>query len=212
MKLNIEELADKVNELVDKELDNKQGSIKDARQSNILSTRRIRDYMTKGLLHKPNGTKEKWFDESHVNALVAIRLLQHNGLSEQYIMSSSVKENIENNLYEQQNEAMDFLNSLSGQSISPNHFKGSPIMASTSLSENFTSYSTNSRDVLKKDSLLLSNLVQSSKPYTQFNEYCVDKEFGVYLKVDSKMNNSTQLELFEKLQKEIKSLKEKKHD
>ncbi len=212
MKLNIEELADKVNELVDKELDNKQGSIKDARQSNILSTRRIRDYMTKGLLHKPNGTKEKWFDESHVNALVAIRLLQHNGLSEQYIMSSSVKENIENNLYEQQNEAMDFLNSLSRQSISPNHFKGSPIMASASLSENLTSYSTNSRDVLKKDSLLLSNLVQSSKPYTQFNEYCVDKEFGVYLKVDSKMNNSTQLELFEKLQKEIKSLKERKND
>lgn len=211
MKLNIEELADKVNELIDKELNNKQGTIKDARQSSVLSTRRIRDYMTKGLLHKPNGTKEKWFDESHVNALVSIRLLQHNGLSEQYIMSSSLKENIEN---EQQNDALNFLSSLSSlsaQTNNTNYFRNNPIMASSSLSENFGSYSTSS-DVLKKDSLLLNNLVQSSKPFTQFNEYCVDKEFGVYLKVDSKMNNSTQLELFEKLQKEIKSLKEKKND
>ncbi len=213
MKLNIEELANKVNELIDEELSNKQEHIKDARQSSVLSTRRIRDYMTKGLLHKPQGSKEKWFDETHVNALVALRLLQHNGLSEQYILSSSTKQDIQETSYEQKNEALDFLNSIQ-TNTSSNYLNNNQIFASGALpkQESMSAYSANTRDVLKKDSILLSNLVQSSKPFTQFNEYCVDKDFGVYLKIDSKMNNSNQMELFEKLQKEIKNLKEKKND
>lgn len=215
MKLNIEELANKVNEIINEELNSKQEHIRDARQSSVLSTRRIRDYMTKGLLHKPQGTKEKWFDETHVSALVSLRMLQHNGLSEQYILSSSSKENFqEENSLEQKNEALNFLNSIQTNS-NQNFFNNQPsILASTGLNtkEGFKAYSTSTRDMLKKDSVLLSSLVQSSKPFTQFNEYCVDKDFGVYLKIDSKMNNSTQIELFEKLQKEIKNLKEKKND
>jgi DNA-binding transcriptional MerR regulator len=86
MKLTIEQLADKVNELISEKFKESPESIKDGRQSSVLSTRRIRDYITKGLVEKPVGAgREKWFDETHINKLVSLRLLQHNGLSDQYI-------------------------------------------------------------------------------------------------------------------------------
>jgi hypothetical protein len=90
MKLTIEQLADKVNELIAEKFKNQPELIKDGRQSSVLSTRRIRDYITKGLIEKPVGSgREKWFDNSHVDALISLRLLQHNGLSDQYIMNST---------------------------------------------------------------------------------------------------------------------------
>jgi DNA-binding transcriptional MerR regulator len=89
MKLTIEQLADKVNELISEKFKDQPESIKDGRQSSVLSTRRIRDYITKGLIEKPVGAgREKWFDNSHVDALVSLRLLQHNGLSDYYIKNS----------------------------------------------------------------------------------------------------------------------------
>lgn len=206
MKLNIDELASKVNDIISKDLESKSDLIKDGRQSNVLSARRIRDYMTKGLIHKPFGTKEKWFDESHVNALVALRKLQHNGLSEQYIISSSTHEYLEEKLSDQQNDAINFLNSISSSSVARSNGLIGSAYSAKSLQPQAATQS------LAKDSALLNSLMQSSKPFTQYNEYCVDKDFGVYLKFDSKLNNSMQAVLVEKLQKEIKNLKENKND
>ncbi len=82
---NIQELADKVNELLKKE-DKLRLSIKDSRINLELSERRIRDYMTKGLLEKPlqDGSK-KWFNDKHVDQLFSIRKLQIQGISESVI-------------------------------------------------------------------------------------------------------------------------------
>lgn len=86
MKLTIQELADIVNEQLKDEVEFK----KDSRQSSVVSERRIRDYMTKGMLSKPYGDgKNKWFDEKHVEQLVALRLLQMRGLSDQYIVDNA---------------------------------------------------------------------------------------------------------------------------
>ena len=99
IKLTIEDLSKKVNEILEDHFKTHPEMISDARQSNILSTRRIRDYLTKGLIPKPFSTgegKQKWFDHTHVDALVALRLLQHNGLSEQYISKELDKNSILN--------------------------------------------------------------------------------------------------------------------
>jgi DNA-binding transcriptional MerR regulator len=96
MKLTIEQLADKVNDIISEKFKESPELIKDGRQSSVLSTRRIRDYMTKGLIEKRVGDgKEKWFDDSHVEQLVSLRLLQHNGLSDQYI-KTEVLNNLSN--------------------------------------------------------------------------------------------------------------------
>ena len=85
-KLTIQELAQEVNS----ELKKTVSSATDARYSQEISERRIRDYMTKGLLDKPFGQgREKWFSQSHIEKLLALRNLQADGLSDQYLKKLS---------------------------------------------------------------------------------------------------------------------------
>lgn len=86
MKLTIQELANIVNEQLKEEVESK----KDSRQSSVVSERRIRDYMTKGMMSKPFGDgKQKWFGQKHVDQLLALRVLQLRGLSDQYILDNA---------------------------------------------------------------------------------------------------------------------------
>lgn len=118
MKLTIEELANKVNQLLCKKLDS--NLLRDGRQSTEISTRRIRDYITKGLLKNPIGNgREKWFGQDHVEELLALRLLQHNGLSDQYIINSTntnkneeLFDNTKNRDDVIKNEAINYLKSI----------------------------------------------------------------------------------------------------
>ena len=169
IKLTIEDLSDKVNEILEDHFKTHPEMISDARQSNILSTRRIRDYLTKGLIPKPFSTgegKQKWFDQTHVDALVALRLLQHNGLSEQYISKELDKNSVlnesfytssdnaesslpnepklaSNSINNLQSDALQFLNSLKNNTQSPEN-RDSNIGASASIANglNLKSYTT----------------------------------------------------------------------
>jgi DNA-binding transcriptional MerR regulator len=77
MKLSIEELADKVNQ----DLVNLKSE--DKRLSNNLSVRRIRDYISKGLLDKPfKDGKNIYFTELHYDKLIVLRTSQYDGLSD----------------------------------------------------------------------------------------------------------------------------------
>ena len=174
IKLTIEDLAEKVNEILEDHFKTHPEMISDARQSNILSTRRIRDYLTKGLIPKPFSTgegKQKWFDQTHIDALVALRLLQHNGLSEQYISkeldknsvlnesfyasSDNTESSIPNNsvlttnsINNLQSDALQFLNSLKNNTQSPENRDSKSLSnnigfsASIANSLNLKSYTT----------------------------------------------------------------------
>lgn len=242
MKLTIEQLADKVNQLIADNFKESPELIKDGRQSSVLSTRRIRDYITKGLIEKPVGSgREKWFDESHVNSLVSLRLLQHNGLSDQYILSSTKSEllkdssnyeyvseeslglldstnlNYKSDDEKLQNNAMDFLHSIqkgNTKELSPN-IGASLNMMTGSLGATSSSLSSSAEKKLfatQADTDLLRSLSQSK--YRQFNEYVVDEKLGVFLKVDSKTDTTLQKKLLETLKNEIinHNNKENKND
>jgi len=225
MKLTIEELADKVNELIADKCKEQPELVKDGRQSSILSTRRIRDYITKGLIEKPVGSgREKWFDESHINALVSLRLLQHNGLSDQYIMNSTKVDNALNpfissysneepqKLYGStslnalssddeimQNDALDFLKSLQGGKSAQAQSLSSAEAATNSISKD----KSLSMDLqgYSTNADLLRSLNQTK--YRQFNEYLIDEKLGVFLKVDSKTDMVLQKQLLETIKNEI---------
>jgi DNA-binding transcriptional MerR regulator len=231
MQLTIEQLADKVNEVIAEHFKEQPESIKDGRQSSTLSTRRIRDYITKGLIEKPTGTgREKWFDETHVNALVSLRLLQHNGLSEQYILSSTKLDNSdayldssylseEKELTESdlRNDAFDFLKNLQtpkSNSLDKSNFKSNlksidehnKLVASSALIGSANAQSLNSLSsyaAKEVDINLLKNFSQSQVKMKQFNEYVVDENLGVMLKVDSKLDGVLQKKLCETLKQEI---------
>lgn len=234
MQLTIEQLADKVNEVIVERFKDQPESIKDGRQSSILSTRRIRDYITKGLIEKPTGNgREKWFDESHINALVSLRLLQHNGLSEQYILSSTKLDNTEsyssseslflsgsslkekiNNDKDLQINAFDFLKNLQSpkelNSLEKSNFRSivehTKLVASSALSgsTNQSLGSLNSYTSAKSEDInLLKTFTQSQIKMKQFNEYVVDEGIGVMLKVDSKVDGVLQKRLCETIKQEI---------
>ncbi len=201
IKLTIEELADMVNAELKK---NGESSL-DKRQSETLTVRRIRDYISKGLINKPYGSKYKWFDMSHVNALVSIRKLQHSGLSEKYIKNSAYSSSVEDQV---QNDAMSFLSSLVGDSQlqkSDNINNKSNLIAS-SLS---ASTLANNRLVgnTKETQKLMKGLSDSLSQYTQYNEYCADKELGIFLKCNSAVNQDLQMKILNELKNNIKKHK-----
>ena len=242
MKLTIEQLADKVNELIAEKSKEQPELIKDGRQSSILSTRRIRDYITKGLIEKPVGAgREKWFDNSHVDALVSLRMLQHNGLSDHYIMNStklegsldkfssiysndecnnnlslnnslSLNEEVSNDEMMQSN-ALDFLKSLQGNNNSNKGLLSNQIATAGSPPNKsiFSSIDSIAYAANKTDTDLLRSLSQTK--YRQFNEYLMDEKLGVFLKIDSKADAGLQKKLVEVIKNEIiKHNKENNND
>jgi DNA-binding transcriptional MerR regulator len=93
--LTIQELAQIVNEQLKNTIQNQDN---DARQSEVVSERRIRDYITKGLLDKPFGSgPKKWYTQVHVDKLLALRQLQKEGLSDQYLKKLSTTQDLQNN-------------------------------------------------------------------------------------------------------------------
>ena len=108
--MNIEKLAEKANKLL---AERSLGKSEDKRASDSVSVRRIRDYISKGLLEKPIKIgKIADYNESHLNQLVSLRELQKDGLSESSIKKLSVP--IEDNLSEKeiQEAAEDLLNEM----------------------------------------------------------------------------------------------------
>jgi DNA-binding transcriptional MerR regulator len=80
--MNIDQLADEANDFLNKN----QVSGQDGRYSTEVSPRRIRDYVSKGLLDKPfKEGKNIFFNENHLEKLIALRQFQSDGLSDQYL-------------------------------------------------------------------------------------------------------------------------------
>jgi DNA-binding transcriptional MerR regulator len=243
MKLTIEQLADKVNELISEKFKESPELIKDGRQSSVLSTRRIRDYITKGLVEKPVGAgREKWFDETHVSKLVSLRLLQHNGLSDQYI-KGEVLNNLSNsagyqtylsegdvlnestsNLFDSatnddeqmQSNALSFLQGLqnSPKEMAPKlNSKLGAIAGASNAGVALGLTGSLEKPVYAKQADLDLLRSLTQSQYRQFNEYPVDEKLGVFLKVDSKTDMVLQKKLIETLKNEIiNHNKENKND
>lgn len=105
MKLNIEELAQKVNE----QLSNL--SSEDKRFSASVSVRRIRDYISKGVLDKPfKDGKNIYFTELHYQKLIALREIQSEGISEvnlKKFISLDKENDLQKNAFSAINEIME---------------------------------------------------------------------------------------------------------
>ena len=141
MKMKLEELVKNANNLLEKEQ-----KYNDQRISNELTIRRVRDYITKGIID--SGIKEgreTFYTKEHLNQLVEVRKLQSKGMSDKLLasFSSSSYQDVNANVNNENSE--DDLNSLlSGiesrnevgssftRSISANTLSKSSLYSSTS--------------------------------------------------------------------------------
>jgi DNA-binding transcriptional MerR regulator len=94
--MSIEELAEIANRQLNEEklsFDNSDG-----RYGSEISIRRIRDYMSKGILDKPLKTgRNTYFTETHLNQLLNVRKLQAQGLSDSVMQKASFKNVLNSN-------------------------------------------------------------------------------------------------------------------
>lgn len=86
--MTLKELIDEANKKLEELND---GSlVKDKRVKSELTERRVRAYINSGSLHKPFRTDGKiWYDETHLNKLLAMRMLLNEGVSESAVKNLS---------------------------------------------------------------------------------------------------------------------------
>lgn len=79
-KMTIEQLAQQYNKLIKGKGDNQ---AQDKRYSPELTSRRIRDYVSKGIIDKPEREgKYAFYNERHLNQLLSVRAVQKEGFSD----------------------------------------------------------------------------------------------------------------------------------
>ena len=86
IRYSIEELCQKVNDFVKHFNDSAATEVSDKRVKDELSIRRIRDYYSKGLMSESiKEGRNAYYDDNHVKQLLALKLLQNEGITENYI-------------------------------------------------------------------------------------------------------------------------------
>jgi DNA-binding transcriptional MerR regulator len=106
--MTIDELSEKASELFKTKTTN---LTSDKRYSENISTRRIRDYITKGLLDKPiKSGKYALFNELHLEQLLKIRELQYDGLTDKNIKKFSQEKTIPHENKKLQEDALETIN------------------------------------------------------------------------------------------------------
>lgn len=182
-KMNLEELAIEANKI----LSEKNINLKDSRYSSNISERRIRDYLSKGLIDKPfKEGKKSFYTDNHLQQLISLREIQSLGLSDSYIQSTiqpNITENI-NNEFKNDFDKHDLLNTINEINIKRN-------------------YKT------------LESLTKTSLPYTkkdiikeEYNVFYLNSEKTISLHFNiNDINNLNENEILENVQTIIKKIK-----
>lgn len=202
-KLTITELTQKVNE----ELKNNVSAdtSTDARYSSELSERRIRDYISKGILDKPFGQgRDKWYGQMHVNKLLALRQLQSDGLSDQSLKklsytSSPLVGSLQESLAPSANGLRaEALNFLSGLDTGSKSFAFAASASAMPTGDVLKSYYSSTEDTSKLNAM---NMVKKQVNKV-WNEYQLDDEGKVFLKLES----NTKIKNGQEIISQIKSI------
>lgn len=172
--MTIKEFAEKASELSRSKLST------DKRYSSEISERRIKDYISKGLLDKPyKDGKTALFGQDHLNKLLIIRDLQSDGLTEQNIKKLSENYSTTNNFSQQDvsDEALRLnaiacINSIQSDNLIKNNLELSGQSALKTI-EQYYQNTDNPKSI--------NTLSQSSKIW---QEIPLDEEGKLFLKME----------------------------
>lgn len=137
MKITIQDLANIVNKKMEDLLE-----LNSDKRFKELSERRIRDYISKDLLHKGfKDGKFTYYDQSHIDKLLMLRQLQEEGIQERTLHKYSIDSNskIEKQELNDKENILSVLDSIKNRSNNINKNSSmvySPSLASASLVSN----------------------------------------------------------------------------
>lgn len=217
MKMTIEELAAKIN------TDLPLSTSNDKRYNPEVSVRRIRDYISKGMLEKPlkNG-KTAYFTEVHYNKLMTLRELQVDGLSDQLLkkISSSISSDslsfssFSNSIQEDkskqlQNDALMEIQIMQGKSLLRSKTlditvsSSSSLFAATTLQNHYQS--SNSSLAEKMEALNFLNTSNSIFNINKINydEYSITQDNSIVLKISNDLKQLDEVVLLDTIKKVI---------
>jgi DNA-binding transcriptional MerR regulator len=167
-KMSIEELAESVNNSI-----NGANPINynDSRISKNLSVRRIRDYVSKGILDKPSREgKNVFFNEEHFDKLIEVRTLQNSGVSEKLYTSLSASSTDQIDNYSKAQDIGNLINDIKAQSHIPERIEISDLFSGSN--SNMLRGAPQEEEIIKK---------------IQWNEYQLDMVGDVILKTKSNL-------------------------
>lgn len=207
---SIEELADEVNKrLKETNIDT---SITDGRVSNLVTTRKIRDLMTKELIGKPfKDGRNNYFDDSHVEQIIHVKELQKEGASEKLIkgLGTSRYEYSESNSVEpESNLQTNALNALAAiQSRSLGTMASSPLTRGITPSGSLGSTTLLESAVALNGKPEMNPVLQKSMTYMEsqrsnvkvYSEIPLDNTGKVYLKLEQNYTPTNKDEILEKI-------------
>jgi DNA-binding transcriptional MerR regulator len=159
MKMKLKELVDAVNsELSTQEY-------KDQRISSALTERRIRDYITKGILDQ--GIREgrnTYYNKEHLKQLIEIRKLQSKGVSDKLLVNFSTSYQDQNENQESEQDLGDILSNIENRNVGTVH----------------DTYILRSKSALYSST---SSMIKENFEVNSYEEYPIDKEKNIFLKI-----------------------------
>lgn len=203
IKMNLEQLTEALNEEI-KKINNST----DSRVSKLVSSRRIRDYITKNIIEQ--GIKEgrnTFYTEEHLKQLIEVRKLQIEGMSDKLISSLSQNYSSER-LKESENKCE--LNSLLNdiEKRSNNSFR--------SLS-NIDNQKSNSLINTPKSQIYGQsfNIIKENKKesnYIEYKEYPLSQNNEIVLKIQKNFSIEDKKNILKKVEEIIMNQQENNHD
>lgn len=206
-KMTLEELTDKVNSAM--QIDGYQSL--DKRHKELTTGRRIRDYISKGMVDKAEKDgRNVYYTEKHYEQVLYCRKLQQEGLNDQFIKKMIDNESLNNTIQVNscniptekdlvlQQEAKATLNSLLSGSIS------SPkSQLNRSFQDSFSALGATSATQKYIDTRTTENKkIELVEQYKLSKEYPLDKEGKIFLKIE----DNYELKDPEEILKKIKSI------
>lgn len=211
----LDELANEVNKRLE---ENKYiGKSSDGRVSDIVTPRKITDWMSKDMIGSPlKEGRKNYFDDSHVTQILGIKELQKEGVGEKmlknmistsYMSSNAVNDTSEASASIAQFDALSVLEAIKARTMMPtnNHnVQPANFMIGGSLSPRAVGSLGRSvgSELLEKSSVMKKSLeyVESQKHNIKvFSEIPLDNTGKLYLKMEQNYNPVNKEEILEKI-------------
>lgn len=171
---SIEELCEEVNKKIMNYLQSNNYNVTDSRQSQELSVRRIRDYITDKVITPKREGKNTYFTQEDIETLYNARLMNYSGISQKY------------------------LKTISSQSV---NIGSAPLYGATSASLEDTQNINNifsAIEAIENRGQLNKPFIKT----INYSEYEVKK--GIFIKIDNNQYNNLQIqEILQKISKQI---------
>lgn len=208
-RMTLEELTDKVNNAM--QIDGYQSL--DKRHKEITTGRRIRDYISKGIVDKAEKDgRNVYYTNKHYEQVLYCRKLQQEGLNDQFIKkmvdNESANTDLQFNSYVTHSEKDLFLQQQAKStldSLFSGSSSGSAVQINSLKQESFSALAATSATKKYIDTRSIANKkIEVIEQYKLLKEYPLDKDGKIFLKIEDNYEITDPEEILKKIKSILK--------